>query len=156
MSELKREFKTKLKAFQYLGIMVIIASIALMISFFDPNDAEMKSKVFSFGGLAGFFGAFLLYFGFKERKIQIYDNKIEYHTSKLVFESSFENLALVKTYQEQGKKSENLILMKEDDTVVTISDAFFPHYLLKDAFHELVKLSENYSFTIEDDLNWKS
>lgn len=154
MSQLIKEYKTKLKVFQYLGALVLIAAIVFMMNYYDANSVEMKSKVFSFGAIAGFMSAFLFYFGFKERKLSIYDDSIEYQTSKAVFSSSFEDLALVKSFQEQGKKSEYLILMKENDEVLKLSDAFFPNDYLKGAMTELSKVASKYEITIEDDLQW--
>lgn len=154
MSNLIKEYKTKLKVFQYLGVLVILSAVIFMINYFDPNSVEMKSKVFSYGALAGFFGAFLIYFGFKERRLQIYEDKIEYHTSKLVFSSSYDDLALIKSFQEQGKKSEYLILMKENDEVLKLSDAFFPQEYLRDTMTEISKICEKNNISIEDDLKW--
>lgn len=155
MSEVKKEYKTKLKTFQYLGILILIATAAYVLSFIDLDDPISKSKVFSYGALSAFVGAFFLYFGFKERKLLIFNDKVEYHTSKLVFESTLDDLAMVKSFQEQGKNSENLILMKNNDEILSISTAFFPKEYLISAFNELLKTDPKYEITFEDDLNWK-
>lgn len=155
MSELKKEYKTKLKTFQYLGIMILVATAAFVLSNIDLSDAESKSKVLSMGALMAFSGGFMLYFGMKERKLQIYDDKIEYHTSKLAFDTTFDDLAMVKSFQEQGKSSYNLILMKENDEILSISTAFFPQEYLVSAFNDLLKTDPEYNITFEDDLGWK-
>ena len=154
MSQLKKEYKVKLKTFRYIGILILLATAAYVISSYDASDPDVQSRVLSYGVLAAFLGVFMLYFGNKSRKIEIYDDKIEYHTSKLQFSSTYEELSLISVFKQEGKSSEILMLSKKDGSNMTISNAFFDKDMLISAFKDLVQISEKHDIEIEDELNW--
>jgi hypothetical protein len=133
-------------------------SVIYILSGVTSGDQEKITEALS-GGIIGLLIAlFFYYFGKKTRKISIFDDKLQYTQSNKTFSTSWENLALVKSYQEDGKQSENLLIMTEDEQLVNISSAYFERLKLIAAYKDIYNfVSENFetnSITFEDDRNW--
>jgi len=84
--------------------------------------------------------------------LRLYDDGIEYLQSKPKFSSNWNDIVLLKSFQELGKSSKNLILMTETDTL-SISSAFFKEEYLVEAFN-IIKDLKRENICIEDDINW--
>jgi hypothetical protein len=133
-------------------------SVIYILSGVTSGDQEKITEALS-GGIIGLLIAlFFYYFGKKSRKISIFDDKLQYTQSNKTFSTSWDNLALVKSYQEDGKQSENLLIMTEDEQLVNISSAYFERLKLIAAYKDIYNfVSENFetnSITFEDDRNW--
>lgn len=158
MSNLISEYTVKLTSFKYLSWVMAGISVIYILSGVTSGDQEKITEALS-GGIIGLLIAlFFYYFGKKTRKISIFDDKLQYTQSNKTFSTSWENLALVKSYQEDGKQSENLLIMTEDEQLVNISSAYFERLKLIAAYKDIYNfVSENFetnSITFEDDRNW--
>lgn len=155
MSELIREYSTKLKTFQYMAFIVLVFSFAYVLSEFNPSDPESLSSSISMGILGLILSGFLFYFGSKTRIIKLYDDKIEYIKGKTEFSSDWNDIVLAKSFKEQNRNTENMILMTENEQILDISTAFFDKKKLIECYNEIVEINKNReNFTIEDDRNW--
>lgn len=158
MSNLISEYTVKLTSFKYLSWVMAGISVIYILSGVTSGDQEKITEALS-GGIIGLLIAlFFYYFGKKSRKISIFDDKLQYTQSNKTFSTSWDNLALVKSYQEDGKQSENLLIMTEDEQLVNISSAYFERLKLIAAYKDIYNfVSENFetnSITFEDDRNW--
>ena len=155
MSKLISEYSTKLKSFGYLSLLIIIISVTYMISGITSGYEKLLSQSVSIGLLGLFAGGFLFYFGQKKRTIQIYDDKIEYLKPKIDFSANWDEVVLVKSFKEINKETENLIIMKKDDDILSISTAFFDRNKLISAYNDIRNLQKNNEkITFEDDRLW--
>ena len=155
MSKIISEYSTKLKSFSYLAYLIIVLSIAYIINGAIDGDKESLSIAVS-GGLLGLFaGGFLLYFSQKKRTLVIYNDKIEYLKPKVEFTSSWDDIILVKSFQEMNRKTENLVIMTKDEEILSISTAFFDRDKLVSAYRDIHKLlNSRDDITFEDDRQW--
>lgn len=155
MSDKISEYSTKLKSFTYLAFLILVLSGSFLVSGIIDGDTQSLSESVS-GGLLGLFaGFFLLYFGNKKRTLVIYSDKIEYLKPEIDFESSWNDVVLVKSFQEMNKKSENLIIMTKDEQILSISTAFFDRDKLVSAFRDMKHLlKDRPEITFEDDRLW--
>lgn len=152
-----KRYAVKLKAFQFLSYLIIIFSVAFIITASSIGNRNESAQEIAYGVMGLIGGAFIYYFGRKERKFLIFSDRIEYWTSKVEFIGEWDNISLVKSYQEMGKKAEYLVIMREDERVLKISTAFFDRELLIQLFNDLIDISKDYKYmTIEDDLNWSN
>jgi len=145
-------YTVKLSAFQAIGGGIILMSIIYFFNDFQisPEILKQLSSVLIIGLAVG---GFFLYFGNKKRTLIIYEDGIEYKESKVKFSANWSDVMLLKSFQEMGKSSSNLIIMKEDEETLTISSAFFKIEYLISAFNAVKSLNKE-NITIEDDLNW--
>jgi hypothetical protein len=155
MGNLVNEYKVKLVAFQLLAYIIIVFAIAYMVnSYGTDNNFYIKESIA--GGLISLFaGILFLYLGSKTRTIKIYQNGLEYLNHRVMFRVKWDEIAVVKSFQDNSKQTENLIIITEDDRLLDISTAFFNKEKLIDAFNQIigiVKTKEN--ITIEDDRLW--
>ncbi|MBS4001115.1 MAG: hypothetical protein KGZ71_11605 [Desulfobulbaceae bacterium] len=158
MSNLISEYKVNLTSFKYLSWLMTGISVIYILSGVTSGDQEKITEALT-GGIIGLLIAlFFYYFGKKSRTISIYADKLQYTQSNKTFSTTWENLALVKSYQEDGKQSESLIIMTEDEQLVNISSAYFERIKLiavyKDIYNFVNENFENHSVTFEDDRNW--
>jgi hypothetical protein len=155
MSEKISEYSTKLKSFGYLAYLIIVLSIAYILNGAIDGEKESLSIAVS-GGLLGLFaGGFLLYFSQKKRTLVIYNDKIEYLKPNVEFASSWDNIILVKSFQEMNRKTENLVIMTRDEEILSISTAFFDKDKLISAYRDIHKLlNGREGITFEDDRQW--
>lgn len=150
----KKVFSVKLKIFSYLAFAIIAFGVVYSVNALINYEGDYRSAV-SGGLFTIVIGLFFYFYGQRTRKIIVDKNGIEYHNAKARFDISWENLILIKSFQEQGKSSENLILIDNNEHVLSISTAFFDDYVLKDAFRYIVEKSKNFeNITIEDDRKW--
>jgi hypothetical protein len=157
MSELVKEFSTKLKSFQLLAYIILLFSVAYIINDFNPNDKESLSISISIGLLGLFASGFLFYFGQKKRTIKLYNDKIEYVKSGIEYSADWKDVILVKSFKEIDRKTENLIIMTQDENIFSISTAFFDRDKLIACFNEIIKINSNRNnFTVEDDRDWRT
>lgn len=155
MSEKYSEYSTILKTFKYLAFLIFAFSIAYLLSGVLDGSKEALSKSVSAGLLGIGAGAFLLYFGNKKRTITIYHDRIEYLKPKIDFEAKWDDVILVKSFQEISRKTENLVVMTNDERILSISTAFFDRDKLISAFRDIKNLLSNRdNITFEDDRQW--
>lgn len=148
-------FSVRLKTFKYLAYLIVIAGFAYVIDAVSRNTPESLSGAFTYGLIVLIVGGFFFYFGRKERSFKFYEDRVEYWTSNNSFIAKWEDIALIKSFQEMGKTSEDLIIMKENEETLSVSTAFFDKFVLNDVFKELVEVSKvNEHITIEDDRLW--
>lgn len=152
-----KRYGVRLKAFQYLSYIILVFSGVFLLDATTSANVAANADRISIGimGLIG--GGFIFYFGRKQRKFLIFADRIEYWTSKCEFEATWNELELVKSFQELDKKPEYLVLMTSDNRVLKISTSFFDRELLIAVFLDLLAISKNNEFmTIEDDLAWSN
>ncbi len=149
--QLIKEFSVKLISFKLIGGILILMSVLYFINGLGTNP-ETMSESFSGSFLGLIVGIFFLYFSTKQRMLRLYDDGIEYLQSKPKFSSNWNDIVLLKSFQELGKSSKNLILMTETDTL-SISSAFFKEEYLVEAFN-IIKDLKRENICIEDDINW--
>jgi ABC-type transport system involved in multi-copper enzyme maturation permease subunit len=155
MSKLISEYSTKLKSFRYLSYLLLLISVTYLLSGIIDGDKQSLSESVSIGLLGIFAGGFLFYFAQKKRTIQIYDDKIEYLKPKIDFSANWDDVVLVKSFKEINKETENLIIMKKDDDILSISTAFFDRNKLVSAYNDIRNLQKNNEkVTFEDDRLW--
>ena len=155
MSKLISEYSTKLKSFRYLSYLLLLISVTYLLSGIIDGDKQSLSESVSIGLLGIFAGGFLFYFAQKKRTIQIYDDKIEYLKPKIDFSANWDEVVLVKSFKEINKETENLIIMKKDDDILSISTAFFDRNKLISAYNDIRNLQKNNEkITFEDDRLW--
>ncbi|MCO5251677.1 MAG: hypothetical protein M9949_09685 [Candidatus Kapabacteria bacterium] len=158
MSNLISEYTVKLTSFKYLSWVMTGISVIYILSGVTSGDQEKITEALT-GGIIGLLIAlFFYYFGKKSRTISMYDDKLQYTQSNKTFTTTWDNLALVKSYQEDGKQSENLIIMTEDERLINISSAYFEKSKLISAYKDIYNfVNENFednSVTFEDDRDW--
>ncbi|MBX3042760.1 MAG: hypothetical protein KIT33_12665 [Candidatus Kapabacteria bacterium] len=155
MSELYSEYSTKLKSFSYLSFLIIVLSGAYLVSGLIAGDKQSLSESVS-GGLLGLFaGGFLYHFSRKKRTLKLYPDKIEYLKPQPEFTANWDDIILVKSFQEMNRRTENLVIMTKDEQVLSISTAFFDREKLINAFRDIqIILSERSGITFEDDRKW--
>lgn len=155
MSKLISEYSTKLKSFRYLSYLLLLISVTYLLSGIMDGDKQSLSESVSIGLLGIFAGSFLFYFGQKKRTLQIFDDKIEYLKPQIDFSADWEDVVLVKSFKEMNKETENLIIMKKDDEILSISTAFFEKDKLISAYNDIHSLQKNNEkITFEDDRQW--
>ena len=148
-------FSAKLKAFNYLSYLILAFSVVYIINSFRSYEPEQITGIVSGGIFALIIAAFFWVIGKRERKIIVSDNGIEYISKKKEFETTWDKLILIKSYREEKKETENMILLNEDDSILSISTAFFDRHVLLDAFEYIVKKAEEYeNISVEDDRLW--
>lgn len=146
------EYSVKLTSFQLLGGGIIFMSIIYFLNDFGTTN-EVLSRIVSLLIIDIIVGGFFLYFGNKKRALIIYENGVVYKEGKVKFEANWDDIILLKSFQEMGKSASNLIIMKENEDHLSISSAFFKIEYLIAAFKDVQSLNiEN--ITVEDDLNW--
>lgn len=158
MLEPIKTFSVKLKSFKYLAYLIFIFSIVYIINIVRLGTQEAISDAISLGIIAVIFGGFFWYFGNKTRKFVFYEDRLEYHTSKKQFESSWENVNFVKTYREESKNSDNLVITTVNEEILTVSQAHFQADVLIRVLEEIVVFKDKYNpeIVIDDDRNWLS
>lgn len=154
MSELFKEYSVKLKAFSLLANLIFIFSIAYMLNVMITGNKDSISSALSLGILGLIAGLFLFYFSRKKRTLHIYNDKIEYSKPKVEFSALWEDVVLIKTFKEVNKQSENLILMTKDESILSISTAFFEREKLIAAFKDMKFLLADKNIRFEDDRDW--
>jgi len=158
MNTLISEYSVKLTSFKILGWIMALISLLYIIDGVSSGNQDKITEALT-GGIVGLLiSAFFFYFGKKSRTIRVFQDGVEYIQSNKVFIAYWENIALVKTFREDGKQSQSLVIMTEDEQIITISSAYFDLTKLKAAFNDIVdfinnKLNGN-TITIEDDCEW--
>ena len=148
-------FSAKLKAFRFLSYLILAFSVVYIVNSFRSFEPEQITGILSGGLFALVIAAFFWVIGKRERKIIVSDNGIEYITQKKEFETTWDKLILIKSFREEKKETENMILLNEDDSFLSISTAFFDRHILLDAFEYIVQKAEDHdNITIEDDRLW--
>lgn len=146
------EYSVKLTSFQLLGGGIIFMSIIYFLNDYGTNY-EVLSRIISLLIIGLAVGGFFIFFGNKKRSLIIYENGVEYKEGKVKFEANWNDIILLKSFQEMGKSASNLIIMKEDEDHLSLSSAFFKIEYLIAAFKDIQSLNLD-NITIEDDLNW--
>ena len=147
-----KEFSSKPVYFTYLGILVLVFAITFAFNIIDFK-IEQKSILYVLISIVA--SGFFFFLGNKKRKIIIDNNQFAYYSSNNPFIADLKDIIVIKSFQELGKSAENLIIIKEDESILTISSAFFNIEELQKAFIHLNELAKNYpNISIEDDLNW--
>ncbi len=158
MSRLISEYSVKLTSFKILGWIMVLISVLYIIDGMSSGNQDKITESLT-GGIVGLLisGVFF-YFGKKTRTIRIFSDGIEYIQSNKVFSVEWDNIALIKTFRENGKQSENLVIMTEDEQLINISSAYFDKLKLSAAFNDIVKFVNDEltlnTITIEDDCGW--
>lgn len=148
-------FSAKLKAFRFLSYLILAFSVVYIVNSFKSYEPEQLTGIVSGGLFALIIASFFWVIGKRERKIIVSDKGIEYLTQKKEFETTWDKLILIKSFREEKKETENLILLNEDETILSISTAFFDRHILLDAFEYIVKKAEKYkNISVEDDRLW--
>ncbi len=148
-----KEFSSKPVYFTYLGIMVLTFSITFALNIIDLKFVEQNSIFYVLLSLIA--SGFFFYLGNKKRRLVVDENQIAYYSSNMPFVSPWKEIAVIKSFQEMGKSAENLVIIKEDDSILTISSAFFNIEELQNAFIFIANIAKSHqSISIEDDLNW--
>lgn len=158
MSSLISEYSVKLTSFKYLSLIMFVISGLYIINGISSGNQESITESLTGGIIGLLIAVFFYYFGKKTRRIAIYEDKLLYTQSNKTFSTDWDNLALVKTYQEEGKNSENLIIMTEDEQIINISSAYFDRYKLiqayRDIYNHVTNTISNNTVTFEDDRGW--
>ncbi len=155
MSQLIKTFSQKLNAFKYLSYLIFFVVLVYAINGIDFNDKNSLSEIFSISLLGLFASGFLFYFGNKERLLSIYQEKVEYKKSIIDFEANMKDIVLIKTFREINSKTDSLIIMTNDENILSISTAFFDMDKLLEAMKLLVEINQKRDdFRVEDDRNW--
>lgn len=152
-----KKFSAKLKSFKFIALFILAFGVTITFnSLVDGLDKlSENSMVFTSGILTILVGLFFLNYSRKKRTIIVDANGIEYHTSKPDYTVNWSDLVLVKSFREEGKNTENLILMDKNEEVLSVSSAFFERDKLISAFRYIVKnIQESGNTKIEDDRNW--
>lgn len=152
-----KKFSAKLKSFKFIALFILAFGVTITFnSLVDGLDKlSENSMVFTSGILTILVGLFFLNYSRKKRTIIVDANGIEYHTSKPDYTVNWSDLVLVKSFREEGKNTENLILMDKNEEVLSVSSAFFERDKLISAFRYIVKnIPESGNTKIEDDRNW--
>lgn len=156
MNNLVKEFKVKLQSFTMIGWIIIVMGIAYFLGSSGDFSKDYLQETLPGLIISLLFGVFFLFFGNKSRKILIFEDRIEYIETKPKFTILWNDLILLKSFQEMGKASSNLILMTENESQ-SISSAFFKKDYLAESFNIIKELNkENVNLTIEDDLEWSN
>ncbi|HRP02658.1 MAG TPA: hypothetical protein PLE30_08430 [Candidatus Kapabacteria bacterium] len=147
-----KSYTVKMKAFQALGAGIIFMALIYSFGAYAPNKEALSNIILlSFISLA--FGVYLLIIGNKRRTLTIFERGVEYKESTVNFSAQWEDIILLKSFQELGKKTTNLIIIKENEELLTISSAFFDSEHLINAFNYINNLKLP-NITVEDDLKW--
>lgn len=148
-------YTSKPKEFKWLAGLLLISMLVWVVTIIDFQDLSANwEKASGLFVLAVALFYFFWSYGNKKRSIIITDNKVEYTNPKLHFSAKFEDIILVKSFQDVNKSTENLIVMTEDDTL-SISSAFFDIEKLIDCYNKLITIAKNYdNITVEDDRAW--
>ncbi len=153
----KKKFSAKLKSFKFIALFILAFGVTITFnSLIDGLDKlPENSIVFTSGILTILVGLFFLRYSRKERTIIVDGNGVEYHTSKPEYNVSWSDLVLVKSFKEEGKNTENLILMDKNEEVLSVSSAFFERDKLISAFRYIIEnIPESCDTNIEDDRKW--
>lgn len=155
MGNLVKEYKVKNTSFQLLAYILIVFAIAYMANSYGTGNNNYFIESITGGLITLFAGILFLYLGYKTKMIKIYQNGLEYLNHRVMFRIKWDEVAVVKSFQDRNKQTENLIIIADDDRLLDISTAFFNKDKLIEAFNqiiEIVKTKEN--ITIEDDRLW--
>lgn len=147
-----KDYSVKLTSLSVIGYAIIFMSLIYFLNFMKVKSGFNEVLLALILGIV--IGGFFLFFGNKKRTLTIYEKGVEFSESTVKFSSSFEDLALIKSFEEMGKTSSNLILMKENEEILSISSSFFKKEYLIEAFNLISKVKSD-TTSIEDDLNWK-
>ncbi len=154
MKAKKNEFVTKPVYFSYVGFLVLTFSLTFMFNEIN-NLTDLKNNSFLYVLLSLLVSFLFFFLGNRKRIISINEEGFTYTSSNMPFIAKWEEIMLIKSFQELGKTSENLVIIKNNDELQTISSSFYNIDILQKAFRELCKESAKYpNITIEDDLNW--
>jgi hypothetical protein len=150
-------FAARLNSFKFIAYFILAFGFMLVINSLAGGFDKLSenSTTFVSGILTILAGLFFLRYSKKERKFIINAQGIEYHTSKPDYTVSWEELVLLKSYQEESKSTENLILMDKNENVLSVSTAFFEESKLKSAFRYIAgNIKDFENIKIEDDRSW--
>jgi hypothetical protein len=155
MGNLISEYKVKNTYFQLLAYILIVFAIAYMVNSYGISDKNYIFESITGGLIAFFAGLLFLYLGSKTKTIKLYQNGLEYLIQRVMFRAKWDEIAVVKSFQDRNKQTENLIIITEDERLLDISTAFFNKEKLMEAFNQIIKIVKTKeNITIEDDRLW--
>ncbi len=154
MNSTKNQFVSKPVYFSYIGFLVLAFSLTFFFNEFE-NIQDFNNNSLLYVLLSLIASSLFFFLGSKKRIISFDDTGISYTSSNMPFIAKWDEIMLIKSFQELGKSPENLIIIKNNEELQTISSSFFNIDTLMTAFREICKESSKYpNITIEDDLKW--
>jgi hypothetical protein len=155
MGNLVCEYKVKNSAFQMLAYILIVFGLAYMANSYGRGDNNNFIESIAGGLIALSAGLLFLYLGSKTKAIKIYRNGLEYLNQRVLFRVKWDEVAVVKSFQDRNKETENMIIITEDERLLDISSAFFNKEKLIEAFNQIIEIVKTKeTVTIEDDRLW--
>lgn len=157
-----KEFVTKNKSFTWLGYLLIGAGIVLPVSTYtsiNPTKTIIESNLM-FGIIVIVFGVCCLLLGRKKRIIRFTHDKLEYESNKITFSAPYSEIALIKTFHDPANRSDNLLVMKDEQTqnIICWTNSFFSAETLHNVFAELVQRCktgiDSEDTTVDNELEW--
>ncbi len=152
--KINKSYESKSKDFNWLGWSIIAFSILLVVM---KTDFFTKGSILmAIGGLvfAGLVGAYFISYGNRIRKIVLNNKAIEYYNPKLNFSVPYEDIILVKSFQDIKKSTSELVILTEDKSY-SVASTFYDKTKLIQCFRDLCEIVKDYpEIKIEDDRLW--
>ncbi|MEI6090097.1 MAG: hypothetical protein WCR42_06575 [bacterium] len=151
---INKSYESKAKDFNWLGWAIIGFTALLVImktDFFTKGSILMALGGLVLGGLVGVF--FILY-GNRVRKIVLTDTGIKYFNPKLDFSVRYQDMILIKSFQDIKKTTSELVILTEDKSY-SVASTFYDKTKLIQCFRDLCEIAKDYpQIKIEDDRLW--
>lgn len=152
--EFNKSYESKAKDFNWLGWAIIGFTVIVVVM---KTDFFTKGSILvALGGLVigGLVGAFFIFYGNKIRKIVLTAKGIEYYNPKLYFSVRYEDMILIKSFQDIKKSTSELVILTEDKSY-SVASTFYDKTKLIQCFRDLCEIAKDYpQITIEDDRLW--
>ena len=152
--DINKSYESQAKDFNWLGWAIIGFTLLLVVM---KTDFFTKGSVLTaIGGLllGALVGIFFILYGNRVRKIVLNTDGIEYYNPKLDFKVRYEEIILIKSFQDLKKTSSELVILTEDKSY-SVASTFFDKTKLICCFQDLCEIAKNYpQIKIEDDRLW--
>jgi hypothetical protein len=152
--QINKSYESKAKDFNWLGWAIIGFTLLLVVmktDFFTKGSVLMAIGGLVLGCLVGIF---FIFYGNRVRKIVLTAKGVEYYNPKLDFSVRYEDMILIKSFQDIKKTTSELVILTETQSY-SVASTFYEKAKLVQCFRDLCEIAKDFpQITIEDDRLW--
>ena len=157
---MEKIISTNNKSLLMVGVLLLgIATILIInsITQFSPTQDYIHNNL-HLGVIGILAGAMFIIFGRKKKYIIFYEYQFSYKISKRIFNDSYSEINLIRTFIDTNNYSKNLMIYFDDNKCLSFSSSFWTEEKLIEAYKEFINRSNEFinknEISIENNLNW--